>query len=217
MSRGQRFIIWGSAGHAKVLADIVAQQGGLVEALFDNNAEAQAIRKDIPLIIGEQGFLQWLATVNPADYRALVAIGGGRGEDRLQLQRLLNSHGVQTSVIQHQSASVSPTASIGAGTQILAQSVVAAEASLGEACIVNHRSSVDHECVIGNGVHLAPGTTLCGCVEIGDFTFVAAGSCVLPRVRIGAGSMIGAGSLVTRDIPEGVVAYGRPARVIRTL
>jgi len=37
------------------------------------------------------------------------------------------------------------------------------------------------------------------------------------RVRIGADAIVGAGAVVTRDIPEAVVAYGAPARVIRTV
>jgi serine acetyltransferase len=36
---------------------------------------------------------------------------------------------------------------------------------------------------------------------------------ILPFVRIGAGCLIGAGSVVSRDIPEGCVAFGNPARV----
>ena len=55
MSIGGQFVIWGSAGHAKVLAEIVFQQGGTVAAVFDNDPQATPISADIPLYIGEQG------------------------------------------------------------------------------------------------------------------------------------------------------------------
>jgi UDP-3-O-[3-hydroxymyristoyl] glucosamine N-acyltransferase len=42
---------------------------------------------------------------------------------------------------------------------VLAQAAVCVEARIGEACIINTRSSVDHECVLGQGVHIAPGAT----------------------------------------------------------
>ncbi|HJA02786.1 MAG TPA: hypothetical protein H9797_05345 [Candidatus Gallimonas gallistercoris] len=43
------------------------------------------------------------------------------------------------------------------------------------------------------------------------------GNIVLPGVTIGRGSVIGAGSVVTKDIPENVVALGVPCRVIRAI
>ena len=40
---------------------------------------------------------------------------------------------------------------------------------------------------------------------------------ILPGVHIGSNTVIGAGSVVTRDIPDGVVAAGNPCRVIRSI
>lgn len=54
-------------------------------------------------------------------------------------------------------------------------------------------------------------------VELGEDVFVGDGVKILKGVHIGAHSVIGAGSVVTGSIPEGVVAAGNPARVIRTL
>lgn len=54
-------------------------------------------------------------------------------------------------------------------------------------------------------------------VEIGDDVWVGGGAIVCPGVRIGARSVIGAGSVVTRDIPDGVIAAGNPCRVIRSI
>jgi acetyltransferase-like isoleucine patch superfamily enzyme len=41
------------------------------------------------------------------------------------------------------------------------------------------------------------------------------GALVVDGVSIKKNSVIGAGSLVTKDIPEGVVAYGSPAKIVR--
>lgn len=54
-------------------------------------------------------------------------------------------------------------------------------------------------------------------IEIASDVWVGGGSIVLPGVRIGARAVIGAGSVVTRDVPEGVLAAGNPCRVIRAL
>jgi maltose O-acetyltransferase len=52
-------------------------------------------------------------------------------------------------------------------------------------------------------------------VEIGYDVWIGGGAIVCPGVRIGARSVIGAGSVVTRGIPEGVLAAGNPCRAIR--
>ena len=195
------FVLWGSAGHAKVLAEIISNQGGRVLALFDNN-EVVAALPGVPVHRGEEGFLAWAsAQVDLKNIAGLAAIGGGRGRDRVAIHTLFRSKGLLIPMLAHPSAVVSPSAYVGAGTQILALASVAAESRLGEACIVNHRAAVDHECVLGNGVHLAPGATLCGCINVGDNVFIGAGAVVLPRISIGADAVIGAGAVVTRMYP----------------
>ncbi|MBQ9598477.1 MAG: sugar O-acetyltransferase, partial [Clostridia bacterium] len=54
-------------------------------------------------------------------------------------------------------------------------------------------------------------------VKIGSNVWIGAGSTILPGVTIGDNSVIGAGSVVTKDIPENVVAVGSPARVIKAV
>jgi acetyltransferase-like isoleucine patch superfamily enzyme len=54
-----------------------------------------------------------------------------------------------------------------------------------------------------------------GPIIIEDDVWLGFGVIVLPGVRIGKGAVIGAGSVVTRDVPEGAVAAGSPARVVK--
>lgn len=54
-----------------------------------------------------------------------------------------------------------------------------------------------------------------GDIDIGDDAWLGYGVIVLSGVRIGAGAVVGAGSVVTREVPDGAVAVGNPARVIR--
>ena len=54
-------------------------------------------------------------------------------------------------------------------------------------------------------------------ITIESDVWLGGGVIVLPGVRIGRGAVIGAGSVVTRDVPQGVVAAGNPCRVMRLI
>jgi sugar O-acyltransferase (sialic acid O-acetyltransferase NeuD family) len=210
------FVIWGAKGHALVLADIIHGQGGRVIALFDREPPAISPLVGVPVYAGLDDYHAWVRSLaSVRDVAAIAAIGGARGKDRCDYLALFRHTGFRTPFLIHPSATVSPSARIGDNCQVLAGTVVVAGAQIGEASIINTKASVDHECVLGEGVHIAPGATLCGCVEIGSFTLVGAGAVVLPRVRIGTNVLVGAGSAVTKDIPDNVVAVGVPARVVR--
>lgn len=52
-------------------------------------------------------------------------------------------------------------------------------------------------------------------VSIADYAFIGPRAIILPGVKIGQGAVVGAGAVVASDIPEGVLAAGVPAKVIR--
>lgn len=54
-------------------------------------------------------------------------------------------------------------------------------------------------------------------IRIGRNVWMGAGAIVLPGVTIGDGTVVGAGSVVTKDLPENVVAVGNPCRILREI
>lgn len=211
-----RYLLWGSSGHAKVLADLLGALNDQVAMFVDADPAARPATVGVPIIHGTEAFHAWVATLpDRENWRGAVAIGGGRGLERVALLRLIAQAGIRAGTLIHPTATVSPKAQLGEGCQVLAGAIFAAGASTGEGIIVNHGAQVDHECVIGTGVHLAPRATLCGCVEVGDFAFIGAGAIVLPRLKIGRGAVIGAGAVVTKDVPAGSTVVGNPARPLR--
>jgi sugar O-acyltransferase (sialic acid O-acetyltransferase NeuD family) len=206
--------IWGSSGHAKVLVEFLGHSGYELAVLFDNSAAAVSPFPGVPLYVGREGFAAWRRTASGTlDF--LVAIGGDRGRDRSELHDYLVSQGLNPATVIHPTAFVAGSAQLGSGSQILAQAAVCAEVRTGRSCIINTGASVDHESILGDGVHIAPGAVVAGCVNIGARTTIGCGAVVLPRITIGDDAVIGAGSVVTKNIPARVTAYGAPARIIR--
>lgn len=215
MSESRRYVLWGSAGHALVLDEIIRSHGDRTIALFDNSESAASPLAGVELLGGRSAWDEWVnANPDRATMHALVAIGSGRGRDRLEIQGLMIDAGLHCEQLVHSTAFVSNSALIGPGTQVLAMGIVAAGVRLGQACVVNHKASVDHESVIGDGVFLAPGATVLGQVTVGDCSTIGAGAVVLPRLRIGEDCMIGAGAIITRDVPDGMIVVGNPGRCV---
>lgn len=87
-------------------------------------------------------------------------------------------------------------------------------AGIGTGCIVNTSSSVDHDCVIGNYVHVAVGAHLSGTVNVGEGTWIGTGSTISNNVNICGGCMIGAGAVVIKNIDVPGTYIGVPAKMI---
>jgi sugar O-acyltransferase (sialic acid O-acetyltransferase NeuD family) len=206
--------IVGASGHAGVVIDIVEKTGELsIVGLIDSFRPKGAGRLGYS-ILGSEGDIPTLRAEYGFD-RIIIAIGDNWVRFQLwEKIRTANEQLVLSSVI-HPSAQIARDVMIGPGTVAMAGVVVNTGARIGAGCILNTSCSVDHDCDLGEFSSLGPGVTIGGDVRIGRFSAVSLGAKVIHGVTIGEHSVIGAGATVVRNVPEGVVAYGTPARVIR--
>lgn len=115
-------------------------------------------------------------------------------------------------VIVHPAATVSATATLGAGTVVSAGAVVQQDARIGRFCMLNTSCSIDHDNIVGDFVSVSPGVHTAGSAQIGDEAFVGLGALIIGGVKVGRRATVGAGAVVIRDVPEGATVVGNPAK-----
>jgi sugar O-acyltransferase (sialic acid O-acetyltransferase NeuD family) len=145
---------------------------------------------------------------------AVVAIGSPSA--RAAWQSLLEDRGFQLAVLVHPSAQWGRETVIGGGSVLMAGAIVNSGSRLGRGVIVNTAASIDHDCEIGDFVHVAPGARLAGGVQVGPRAHIGIGACVLQNLRIGADAVVGGGAAVVRSVAEAVTVVGVPAKPLGT-
>ena len=99
----------------------------------------------------------------------------------------------------------------------MAHATINACARVGLGAIVNTGAIVEHDVDVGDFAHVAPNAAMGGASRLGNFSHLGMGAVVIQCVSVGSKTIIGAGSVVVRDMQDGVVAYGVPARAARSI
>ena len=209
-----KVLVIGCSAQARVVLDILEQNPeyqvvGLLDSYRGATEEVLGYR-----VLGSDEDLPAMVDAGICD-SVLVAIGDNwvRGRVVERIKRLIPAVRFVSAI--HPFSQISKNVVIGEGTVIMPGVVVNTGCRIGEFCILNTSSSLDHDSVMESFSSLAPRAVTGGTVTIGTYTAVAIGAVISHSIRIGKHTVIGAGATVVRDIPEGVVAYGTPAKVIR--
>ena len=196
----RRLAIIGASGHGKVVADI-ARRNGYKEIVFLDDDDNIHECGGYP-VIGKS----FEAGTIDAD----VIIGIGNAGVRKQMQESITDEKLVTLI--HPDAVIAEDVVMGAGTVVMAGAVIHPGTHIGKGCIINTCSSVDHDCTVGDFVHVAVGSHLCGTVNVGAGTWIGAGATVSNNVFICPDCMIGAGAVVIKEIKESGTYVGVPAK-----
>ena len=204
----EEIVVVGGGGHSKVLISLLKKAGYEVVGYTD--------RTDRGAILGV-GYLGDDTVLGdfPGRGRPNAVIGIGKVDAspvRLDRQRALRAGGFAFPVISSPQAVINEDVVVGAGTVLMDRVVVNSGTVIGEASILNTGSTVEHDCRVGDNVHIASGATLAGGVTIGDHCMIGMGCNVIQLVTIGAGCIIGAGATVVRDLSEPGTYVGSPAK-----
>lgn len=192
-------ILVGAGGHARVTRELAELCGANILGVCDPKFQGASNQQwhGLEVLGGDD----YLSEVNPQKVLLLNGIGMLPGNRvRQAVFERFTKMGFHFPALVHPFSWLSGHASIGEGVQLMAGAVVQPGASIGINSIINTRSSVDHDSVLGAHCHLAPGATLCGDVRIGAGSFIGAGATVTQAVTVAPEKFIKAGSLTTKDV-----------------
>ncbi|WP_333575886.1 acetyltransferase [Sphingobacterium sp.] len=201
-------VIIGYSGHAYVVIEAALSAGISIGGYCDMTQ-----RSNNPYGLNYHGNEASESFVWRDDVCYFIGIGDNSIRERAA-NRIINNKGKFINII-HKSACVSDTVEFGNGVFFNANVTVNALVNLGNHCILNTGCIIEHECVIGSFVHIGPGAVLAGNVIVGDRSFIGANSVVKQGIKIGSNVIIGAGAVVIKDVPDGQVVAGNPAKKIK--
>jgi sugar O-acyltransferase (sialic acid O-acetyltransferase NeuD family) len=152
--------------------------------------------------------------INLNDYDKFT-LGVYQPQNKIKIIQSLGSETDKFVNIIHDGLEISKMSKIGRGVLINSKVSIAAHTNIGDYVTINRNVSIGHHTNIGDYCSINPGVNIAGNVTIGEATTIGMGTNVLDSRKIGRNTIIGAGSVVTKDIPDNVIAYGNPCKIIR--
>ena len=202
----KKLAILGCGGHARVVSDTAEFLGWESIEFFDDAwPNVQSISK-WP-VSGDT--INLLKNIEKFD-GVIVAIGDN--DIRQSKINELNEAGALIVSLVHPTATVSRYAHIGKGVVAFAGVIVNAGAIIRDGTILNTGCSIDHDCILGECVHISPGARLAGNVNVGRCTWIGIGACVKQAINIGSSVKVGAGAAVVSNIASDIIVVGVPAK-----
>jgi len=206
-----KVVLVGSGGHAKVIIEILEEQPSVEIAGCTTCDRAQSRLLDYSVL----GTDDELGRIFAAGiHHAFIAIGDNQRRRSAALRALELGFTLVNAVSIK--ATISPRTTLGFGVAVMPGAVINSGTCIGNGAVVNTGATVDHDCVLGDYVHLAPGANLAGRVEVSEGALVGIGSCVIPGIKIGCWAVVGAGAVVVRNVPHHSTEAGVPARPIKS-
>jgi sugar O-acyltransferase (sialic acid O-acetyltransferase NeuD family) len=211
----KNIVVFGTSGHAEIVVDALQKLGHYrIVGLIDSYRGTSEGIDGLSVLSTEEDLPRVVRALDV--FGGIVAVGDNWTRSNLAQRVRAAVPAFEFVNAVHPSAEVARGVVLGCGVFLGPGAVVNTNSQIGDHCFMGAKASLDHDCILNRCASLAPGVTVGGGVVIGEFSGISLGACVIHGIRIGAHTVVGAGATVLSDIPDHVVAYGSPARVVRS-
>lgn len=198
-------LIVGASGHGKVAADIALKMDKWKSVAFLDDNEDIQISMGLNVIDKSSAVYKYTADFD-------IFIGIGNNTLRASIHEKLERLGANIATLIHPHSVIGEQVEIGMGSVVMAGAIINCCTKIGNGCIINTASTIDHDNLIEDYVHISPGVHLAGTVKVGQESWLGVGSIVSNNLIITSKCKIGAGAVVVKDITEPGTYVGVPVR-----
>ncbi len=138
----------------------------------------------------------------------------GKVHDRMKVVEKINGKGGVFINLIHPKALISPSAKIGVGVAIKANTSISSDCIIGNHTYFQGAVILGHDVEIGPFCQLNSFSFIAGNCKIEELCYISAGAKILQGVRVGASATVGMGSVVLRNVKKGATVFGIPAKEI---
>jgi sugar O-acyltransferase (sialic acid O-acetyltransferase NeuD family) len=210
----QNIVLIGGGNQAHYTIDIIEKEGkyniiGIIDSIQKVGSEKFGYK-----ILGRQEDLKELISIHNID-GGIISIGDNWSRYYVYNQIINVVPNFEFVNAIHPSVVIGNTTELGIGIIAMAGCIFNPKAKIGNFTFFATGAQVEHDNEIGDFASISAGSLTGGYVKIGKFSAITLGVTIMDRIEIGENTVIGAGSLVVKSLPNNVLAYGAPAKIIR--
>lgn len=215
----KKVIIIGGEGNGGVVASCIEDNRN---RFGDNEWKVQGFLNDFekgnringyPVLGGTDDIDEFLSNDSYFFMYAIHMIG--RNYKSEEVFKKMNIPKERFATVIHKSAFVADNAKLQPGVLIMANCYIGPKAEIGQCSLVMANSLIGHDTKVGHLCHFSVGSITSSYVTIGKVSDVTLGAKVMEKISIGNYAVAGASSLVTKDIPDGEIHVGIPAKFLK--
>mgnify|MGYP006073857399 CR=1 FL=1 len=210
----KNIVLIGGGNQAHYTIDIIEKEGKYnIIGIIDSLHKIGTVRFGYK-IIGKQENIKKLIIKYSID-GGIISVGDNWSRYKISQQILLLQPKFKWFNAIHPSVIIGNNVVFGTGVVAMAGCIFNPKTKIGNFTFFATGAQIDHDCTIDDFASVSAGSITGGHVFLGKFSAITLGVTVSDRLKIGENTVVGAGSLVLKDLPDNVLVYGVPCKIIK--